>query len=239
MGAWGYGILDDDVAADAVGTWDEYIVRGRERDPEFWTPEQVLRFFESIYLQHRSLTDRDRDVVLLAVGVLFQRDQIAMPARFLSVLSLAASKELTKERTALWDSPTKRKRALLAFLHSIAQEPVPVPRTVGGDALRFEVKKWKEFSKHYARWVEISRGPFADQQFFDLVPEWFLKLQDFVGAGLGHDDPDLMRAGKHYRLMHLAWYAGFLLRLPDAERLTLIAAADRVGADSFIMASHP
>lgn len=235
MGAWDYGILDDDVAADLVATWDEYVVRGRERDPEFWTSDQILEFFESIYLKHRDLNERDADVARLAIGVLFQRDQIPYPKHLLSDLSIAASKELTKERISLWASPTKRKRALLAFLESIGQQPVPLPERSKADALRAEVEKWQEFSAHYPRWVEVSREPFADQQFFDLVPGWFVELQQFVGEGLEHDDHDLMQLGKRYRLMHLAWYVGFLLRLPDDDRLALIEVASRVGADSFIM----
>lgn len=237
MGAWDSGILDDDVAADVVGTWEEYIVRGRARDPEFWTPEQILEFFESIYLQHRALGERDIDVALLAIGALFQRDQIELPLPFRSTLSIAASNELKRERLSLWDSPVARERVILGFLDSIGQKPLVRPRRSEADPLRTEIKKWEEFSRQYQRWVEISRQPFADQAFFDLVPEWFQKLQQFVGEGLAHDDDELVQRGKQYRLMHLAWYVGFLLQLPDAERLALIESASRVGFDSYIMPS--
>lgn len=239
MGAWDHGMLDDDVAADLAGTWDEYVVRGRAHDPEFWTPERILRFFESSYLARRDLPGRDADVARLAIGALYQRDGIEPPPRLLAELDVAAARELTKERLSLWESPTKRKRALRAFLDSLGRTPPSLPRRAKSDALRTEVKQWEEFSRHYPRWVEISRQPFADQQFFDLVPKWFFDLQQFVGAGLGHDDHDLMLRGKRYRAMHLAWYVGFILKLPDAERLALIDRAERVGADSFIMPSRP
>lgn len=35
MGSWGHGLLENDAAGDVAVFWDEYVERGRAKDPAF------------------------------------------------------------------------------------------------------------------------------------------------------------------------------------------------------------
>ena len=234
MGAWDYGILDDDAAIDLKIAWDDYVVRGLASDPEFWTGERIAYFFEQYYFTSRLLTDRDVDVARLALAALYLERALEIPDTMRASLAVAAGRELAKERLDDWDSPGKRKKALQAFLLALGMEPADPP--IEPDPLREEVEKWRVFAKQYPRWVEISQGPFGKpDEFFELAPKWFWKLQDFLGDGLRHKNQELTAEGMKYRLMHVAWWLGFLLRMPNDERVALIQLAETKGAQSFLI----
>lgn len=232
MGTWGHGHLDNDAAGDLEVVWNDYVVRGRETDPEFWTPERIVRFFRDTYFRAPfrgddaygiDLDNGETAVEVLALGALFQKHEIPIPEPFRDLLARAANAELRREKLKEWDSPRKRERVLVAFLESIGAERAPVAAT---SPLREEVAKMREFSKHYPKWLDYVRTFQGHADAVRLWPEDFIdRLGEAVGKGTRTSDEKLQDAAYQQRLMVLAFCAGWWLKLPDEEALALIDRA--------------
>ena len=235
MGAWGYGLLEDDVAADLAAVWDEYVARGLGHDPEHWTPERVFDFFRRVYFASRpfDLNDGDTAVAVLALGALFLENGVAMPEALKDLLAQAAGVELRPGTLRDFASPRKRRRVLEDFLRAIGREPVDVPAP--RYAVEDEIRQWEEFAKHYPRWVELARKPFNDERFFALCPPWFFALQDVLGQGTRHPDEAVTQRAARHRLTFLAFFTGMLMKLPDEERMAMVRAAGRVEGKIWIL----
>ena len=243
MGAWGYGIMDNDAARDIAALWKTYIGHGLRADPKFWTPARVADFLINGHFRGPNRIDYDNPETtaeLLAVGALYKKAKLPLQAGILAFIERAAAAELEASRLAEWAEPDARRKAIEKLLQAIGgsiPNARPLTRTVDEMRNRFaaELAKWEEFSKHYPRWIEISHRPFGDDEFFKQVPKWFMELQDFVGRGVRHPDPRLQDAAMRYRAMCLAFYTGFVLRRPDDERLNWIRSAELPAEPPFIM----
>lgn len=232
MGTWGHGHLDNDAAGDLEVVWNEYVVRGREADPERWTPERIVGFFRTTYFRSPFRGDNaygiDLDggetaVEVLALGALFQRHDIPIPPPFRDLLARAANAELRKEKLKEWDSPRKRQRVLVAFLESIGAEREDVVPT---DPLREEVARLREFSKRIPQFldhVRTLRRPTEEEE--RLWPDFIDRLGETMGKGTRASDPKLEAAAYQHRLVVLAFCVGWWLKLSDQETLALIDRA--------------
>ncbi|MES2178705.1 MAG: hypothetical protein V4550_12670 [Gemmatimonadota bacterium] len=232
MGAWGYGIMQNDTARDYEVYWNTYVARGRKKDPEFWTVAQVDDFvWHGRFRSEVDYGDPNVRAELLAAALLYRKAGLPLGGRVFDAVEKAASLELGPDELKEYASPAARKRAILKFMESFGMQQRSAADLPPGEArpsaLRSEVEKWVAFSARYPEWIEVSHRPFSHKPFFDLVPQWFFALQDVLGKGAGHNDKELENQGKKYRLMCLAFYTGFVMRLPDDERLRLIEKVDR------------
>lgn len=234
MGTWGYDLLDNDAARDLEVVWDTYVARGRETDPERWTPEHVMEFFRHTYWRSPfrganalgvDLENGETATEVLALGALLQRDGLPLPEPFREVLATAANLELSKDRLREWDRPRRREKALVALLETIgAEREAAAP---SANPLREEVAKLREFSRHYPKWIAFVRHPRVDEEAERLWPSFIDRLGETVGKGTRTTDSRLEDAAFQLRLMCLAFCAGWWLDLPDEETLALIEKAKR------------
>ncbi len=234
MGDWGEGLLDNDAAADLAIDWDDYVVRGRERDPEFWTPERIWRFFDRSHVRSAEGVQwdgTDTGPILLALGALFLRDGIPMPDRLRELVELAASAEIRPKTLRDWASPRKRKKVLDGFLAQIGGTVRTVETPVPSAAA--ESAAIAEFAKQWPRWMKVLKGrqgssflgSGSEPEMERLWPPYLERLKDALGAGARHPDEKVMARTMRHRLMAWAFLTGWVLDLPEEEWMALIGRA--------------
>lgn len=158
MGTWGTNLLENDTAADVAGFWNEFVGHGRQRDPDFWTPERTWALLRQMYCRSGVSPDapeQERASEVLAIGALFIEHGIALPADLLELLGRTANGELRPDQLKLWGSDGRsRRRALEGLLEAIGVERAPPPKPV--DAAKAEIRQLREWSR--LKWA-TTNGP--------------------------------------------------------------------------------
>jgi hypothetical protein len=76
--------------------------------------------------------------------------------------------------------------------------------------------------------VEIAKGKFGDREFFDVCPDIMQWMQDIItDKGFRGVNNEVRAEVVNHRYVLLAFVTGWMLDLPKAERLELIAVAKR------------
>ena len=227
MGYWGEELLENDTAADVAGFWDEFITYGREHDSDFWTAERIYDLLRVTYfrkIQGYDLQDPDRNAEILAVGALFLKHGLAIPAPLKDLLARSATAELRPTQLAEWGDPPARRRVLERFMKAIGAKPI---RTTEKHPVEKEIAELAEWSKHYPRWINSARTLRADDEWERLEPAFVRSLWSFIGTGTDHSREALMNKSMMYRLMCLAFMTGWFTGMSEEETLDLIERARR------------
>ena len=220
MGAWSEDFLSNDDAMDFGLLWDDFIVPMLEKDPNHWTGDRVFSLLKKLYFRDSfSLEDKSSNSVLLCLAALFDRHALRVGDEMGSILAKVINVELRKNRLSEWDSPRRRKNALESLLTKIGGKK-EVSEASSTELLR----SYEEFEKQFARWIKVVKTSCADEEFERLYPQWLDKVRRALSNDLSMDDRNYLQLRMH-RLMHLAFYVGWMADIPDAEILALIKCA--------------
>jgi hypothetical protein len=233
MGVWGEGPLDNDTAADLELFWQAVVARGRARDPRFWSGKTIAELFRVLYFNGYGDVrpeSPDHAEKLLAVGALFRREKLPLPAELEALVESAVNHELRPSRLREWPEPAKRREALEQFLRTIGGTRRKVARPRRRPPAE-EIAAIEGFMKRAPHWVAVVRfeKPY-DPEYDSAEPAFVDALKHFCFAGTESEDQDERRRAIVARLMCLAYVAGWMLNLPSADVLRLIEAAPRVAS---------
>ena len=231
MGAWGEGPLDNDTAADLEVFWRQYVAHGRTHDPEFWSAVAIAELFRFLYFKGYGNVRPDQPgdaEKLLAVGALFARDQLELPAELKQLVEAAANFELRRTRLQEWAKPPARKRALEALLADIGGKRRR-GKALGNRAPADDVVEIERFMQRANHWVRVVKleAPY-DNAYDSAEPAFVSELKRFCFAGTDSDTETERRRAIRARLMALGYVTGWMLNLPSEEVLHLIEAAHEV-----------
>ena len=243
MGAWGEGPLENDTAGDLEVFWEQFIARSRAKDPRFWTAARISELFRFLYFNGYDNVRPERAEEaerVLALGAIFLRHKLTLPADLKALIELAINQELRQARLQEWGEPKARKRVLEQLLHDLGgkrQKTSKPPRRPPSE----EVLEIESFMKRVPHWTAVvKREERYDPGYEEAEPAFVGELKRFCFAGTKSDDKDETRRAIIARLKCLAYVTGWMLNLPSAEILRLVEAAPHVTSpDGPDYAWHP
>jgi hypothetical protein len=233
MGAWGEGLLENDTAGDLEVFWTDFIAAGRRKDPKFWTSVKISELFRFCYFRgYDGVRPEKADDAeeLLAVGALFRREKLRLPAQLKTLVESAANNELRRNRLQEWAEPKKRKAVLEQFLRAIGGRRAK-PSRVKKRPIGPEVAEIQAFMKRLPHWVGVVKGEVRGQvDAYEVAePKFIGELKRFCFEGTKSDDHAETRQAVIARLMCLSYVTGWMLQLPGTEIERLVAASKHAG----------
>lgn len=111
MGAWGYGIYDNDKALDALSIIESYVEEYKE------DYVKALLKYKNEYCNDTSTNYYDNDSILLAADV--EIEHTCNLDIFKELVVKSIKEELNKENLSKWSDFEERKKELLKFNNKI------------------------------------------------------------------------------------------------------------------------
>ncbi|WP_334062715.1 hypothetical protein [Alteromonas genovensis] len=208
MGAWGYSALDNDPAYDVQYRWDEWTVKSSYTANE--ATEQFIKYWGDSIKYGDSITNMEI-IALLAIHL---NSNLPIAKKLKKISIDALNRELVEEALNEWESPGKRKEALLSLLESIGGQ-VKAPK---------KPKIFKDPSLCYSNTAsalsdlkKLSKKKQIDFYGGSEVPPFLKTLNRLVNSQVWEKDYSIYEQAHRERLMMLSWYLGKQLKMSEEE----------------------
>ena len=148
MSAWGYTAFENDVAADLILIWDEYVVPLLKVSKE---DKHLIcdRFFFSVFFREKiNHEDQDTNIQLIAIGKLYFDSEITISNSFKELIERAVYEEKKADALSCWNDPKKRREWLNKFVKSIGGRLLKKKDLQIEQNHEDEIKELKNFVKY-------------------------------------------------------------------------------------------
>lgn len=216
MGAWDYGLLDNDCSQGIMAIWKKEIKRHLVEYPDWGSKEIIDFYLENHFDGKFDCGDYYINNEILSLTVLLVDNGFDLTDSFKDTVENVISFELQRQNLKEWKNPEKRKHVLLTLLEKIEGE-IKKEISFSFSALEFPNKKIL-FDK-ISLWIdsddELEKD---DSKFLDVLWKVFT-------SRLGYDYDKLYTEGTQQRMMLIAFFLGRWLKLPKEDILKLVRKA--------------
>ena len=208
MGAWDYSALDNDPAFDVQYRWQEWTVKSS------YTAKQATEQFIKYWGDAVKYGDAITNMEIIALLAIHLNGALAIPKKLRKIAIDAINRELVDEALNEWESPTKRKEALISLLNEINGVITPPKKP----------KFFKDPSLCYSNTPsalgalkKLSQKEKIDFYKDSDVPAFVKTLNRLFHSQIWEKDAKIYEQAHRERLMMLSWYLGRQLKMDKED----------------------